>query len=56
MEPLRAEQGVAYEMKPDGVYQRRPATPGHPPRSPQTEVLDRTQGRASSGANGTPAA
>jgi polyphosphate kinase len=55
MEPLRVEQGVAYEMKPDGSYQRRPGTPGQPPRSPQTEVLDRTQGRTS-GSNGTPAA
>ena len=59
IEPLRAEQGCAYEMKPDGTYQRRPGASGQPLRSPQSDILDRLQGRPpptpSTTGNGTPA-
>jgi polyphosphate kinase len=58
IEPLRAERGTAYEMKPDGTYQRRSCPQTQSPRTVQAEVLDRVQARGTSSGppagNGTP--
>jgi polyphosphate kinase len=46
VEPLHADRGCAYEMDPEGVYQRRPLPAEEASRSAQTEALDRVAHRS----------
>jgi polyphosphate kinase len=48
IEPLRADRGCAYELDPQGEYQRRPLPEGKTHRRMQAEVMDRVQHRGSS--------
>jgi polyphosphate kinase len=50
--PLRADRGCAYELDPQGEYQRRPLLEGKTHRRMQAEVMDRVQHRGATGSNG----